>query len=156
MELVSLKVNNDKNIDLHHLLNIQGSIRQIIIISAYIDLDVIEELIKYLKKHKDDRAYPTLKIFTDSSSSYFYSNINIKEKYKKLSKKIHKFCSDDSDIFLVRAGKLFHSKCFIIESNTYRKFIIGSLNLTKKGLNENEELILLGTTDISKKQKFST
>ncbi len=154
MELVSLKLNNNKNIELHDLLDIQGSIRRIIIISAYIDLDVIEDLIKYLKKYKDNRSCPVLKIFTDSSSSCFYSDITIKEKYEKLSQKIHKFCSHDSGIFLVRAGKLFHSKCFVIESNTYRKFIIGSLNLTKKGLNENEELILLGTTDLAKKTKI--
>ena len=154
MKLVSLIANNDKNIYLHDLLNIKGSIRQIIIISGYIDLDVVEELIDYLEDNHDGRVYPVLKIFTDSSSSCFYSNKNIEEKYKELSKRILKFCSSDSGIFLVRVGKLFHSKCFIIESNNYRKFIIGSLNLTKKGLNENEELILLGTTDIAKKTKI--
>ncbi len=155
MKLISLRALNDRNIDLHDLLKIKGSIRKIIVISGYIDLILVKELIKYLKENHDGRACPTLKIFTDSSSSGFYSNNNIRENYTNLSKKISKFCSNDSGIFLVRIGKLFHSKCFIIESNNYRKLITGSLNFTKKGLNENEELILLGTSAIKRKTSIN-
>lgn len=150
MKLISLFALNNKNIDLHELLKIKGSIRQIIVISAYIDLILVEELIEYLENNHDGRSYPTLKIFADSSSSGFYSNSNVEEKYKELSARMFEFCSDDSGIFLVRIGKLFHSKCFIIESNNYQKFIIGSLNFTKKGLSENEELILLGISHRNK------
>lgn len=155
MKLMSLLAKNDRIKDIHDLLNIRGSIRQLIIISGYIDLNIVDELIEYLKNNYDGRVYPILKIYTDSSSSCFYSNNEIEEKYKELSDKISEFCSDDSGIFLVRIGKLFHSKCFIIQSNSYQKFIIGSLNFTRKGLNENEELILSGTSEINKKTNIS-
>lgn len=51
--------------------------------------------------------------------------------------------SNDSGIFLVQFGKLFHSKIYLIEGNRNGKIVLGSMNLTQKGVNENEEILLV-------------
>lgn len=155
MNVISLLSEENKITDIHELLKINGSIRQIVIISAYLDLNIVEELIDYIENSYDERVYPILKIYTDCSSSGFFSNDVITKKYKELSIKINDFCSDDSGLFLVRFGKLFHSKCFVIQSNKYQKIIIGSLNFTRKGLNENEELILSGVSERNRKTNIT-
>jgi len=150
MKIISLKLRKNKFKNINELLKIEGSISKLIIISGYIDLDIVKELIEYLKNNRGRRK-PSLEIYTDSSSSKFYSDSVIEKKYKILSKNINKFFYAGSGIFLVRFGKLFHSKCFVIQSNTHQKAIIGSLNFTKKGLNENEELILSDSSKLNDK-----
>jgi hypothetical protein len=143
MKLISLKFGGQKKQlkDIFSLDSAIRKIRKIIVISAYIDEESIDKLIKFLKKYKDNRVRPVLKIFTDRSSVISRMSSDSEYKLQKLNKQIEKFFRKDSGIYLVQKGKLFHSKLYLIEGNIRQRILIGSLNLTQKGLNENEEIL---------------
>ena len=140
MKLISLQFGRQKK-ELEDIFSVDSAIRKIIVISAYIDEGSIVELIEFLKKYKDNRVRPVLKIFTDRASVISRMSSDSGYKLQKWNKKIEKSFSKDSGIYLVQKGKLFHSKLYLIEGNTCQRILIGSLNLTQKGLNENEETL---------------
>ena len=150
MKIKSFRLYNDSQ-PLNKFFKISGAIRKIIIISAYIDIDSIEQLIKFVKKSADERSVPSLRIFIDKSSSHYLSDRETQKKLIKVNKKIHKVCDSESGIFLVQLGSLFHSKAYLIEGNKKAKIIFGSMNLTKNGFNKNEELVLYEDINIGGK-----
>jgi hypothetical protein len=152
LEIISLRDNNEIN-SVRKLLNIDGAIHKVIIISAYTDPLTIKDLINYIRKNHDRRRPPSIRIFIDSSSSGFYTNKEMHEDYIKLSSRIKKFCKKDSGIYLVKWGSLFHSKFFLVQSTNYGKIIIGSLNFTNKGLTKNEELVLIEKYNVDGRAK---
>ena len=137
----SLQLKKDGG-NLNKLFRVDGTVRKIIAISAYTDIETISQLIKLLKKAQDQRGKASLKIFIDRSSSRFSSDEEMKKALLDKNAKIRKAFSDDSGIYLVRLGKLFHSKAYLIEGNVESKVIFGSMNLTQMGINANEEILL--------------
>lgn len=142
MEIVSLR-SQDEPFSLNDIFTVPGAVRSIIAISAYIDIDSIKELVKFLSDSADSRGKPSLKIYIDKSSSRFFSDRKTKNGLLKQQKEILERFSNDSGIFLVQFGKLFHSKIYLIEANRIGKIVLGSMNLTQKGVNENEEILLI-------------
>ncbi len=141
MELLSLR-SQEKNLSFKDLFFVEGAIRTIIAISAYIDFKSIEKLIDFSSKYADERTRPLLRIYIDKSSSRFFSDKKTREQFSKLQARIQRRFSRESGIFLVQFGKLFHSKVYLIETNKKGKILLGSLNLTQKGISENEEILL--------------
>lgn len=154
MQIHSLRKEQNLN-SIDNIFGINGAIRSITIISAYADLLALKELIDFLEDNYDTRSYPTCRIFLDSSSSSFFTDKSIYNGFIELSNRIAEFCDESSGIYLVRWGSLFHSKCYLIKSNNYGKVIVGSLNLTKKGLTENEEIVLVSEFNIDGRTKVN-
>lgn len=150
MEIISLQQQED-SLSLSDLFNVTGAIRSVIAISAYIDIESIVQLIGFLLECADARGKPSLKIFIDKSSSRFFSDRKIKNKLLEQQKIIKNRFSEESGIFLVQFGKLFHSKVYLIEGNKHGKILLGSMNLTQKGINENEEILLLDTYELNRR-----
>ncbi|MFT6735611.1 MAG: hypothetical protein ACJAS9_003822 [Polaribacter sp.] len=142
MEIRSLQSEGNHE-SLSELLQVSGAVRNIIAISAYIDIESISQLIDFLKSRADSRGKASLKIFIDKSSSRFFSNRETKRNLLEKQRKIQYLFSGDSGIFLVQFGKLFHSKVYLIEGNKNGKILLGSMNLTQKGVNDNEEILLI-------------
>lgn len=150
MEIKSLRLHNGSQ-PLGDLFQISGKIRSVIVISAYIDLESINQLIAFVRNFADERGYPSLRVFIDKSSSRFLSDRKIQKQFLEAEKKIRADCDPRSGIFLVQLGTLFHSKAYLIEGNTKAKILFGSLNLTQKGINTNEELVLFEDMNIGGK-----
>lgn len=145
---------SEKN-SLADLMNIDAVIREVVVISAYIDFHLIEELLKTIRRNSDKRGYPKLRVFTDRHASRFFTNKKIHTGMLKITKTIKNNFSEDSGIYLVRYGDLFHSKCLIFKGNAKGRIITGSLNFTQKALTKNEELILVDDFEIGSKQASS-
>ena len=148
MELQSSRLARNFANNINDLLAIEGAVRSVIAISAYTDIDTINKLISFARGAADRRGRPTLRIYTDYSSSRFTTNLDIANALKRCALDIENFCETDSGIYLVRTGSLFHSKCFLVQGNQEQRLIVGSMNATHKGLTENEELIVNGVSRI--------
>lgn len=141
MEITSLQL-QDGTSQLDDLFYIPGAVRKIIAISAYVDIESIGQLISFFSDCADSRGKASLQIFIDKSSSRFFSDRKTRNEIEEKQNLILDLFSDDSGIFLVQFGKLFHSKIYLIEGNRKGKIILGSMNLTQKGINDNEEILL--------------
>jgi len=128
--------------EIEKLFKVKGKVQEIMIISAYFDLKALNWIEKYSKKNKDIK----IQIFIDRYSSKFFSNDEIYDELIKVSKNI--------EIFLVKSGKLFHSKLYYIKSNKEIKVSIGSLNFTYNAFQKNEEILNEYIEDINKKSKY--
>ena len=142
MELISLQSQN-RTPSLEELFSVQGAVREVIVISAYTDIPSIKQVIGFLSDSADARTKPSLRIYIDKASSKYFSDGKIRHQLLEQQGVIKNRFSDDSGIFLVQFGKLFHSKIYLIEANKYGKIIIGSMNFTQKAVNENEEILLI-------------
>lgn len=147
MELISLQSQEEK-LSFKELFSVKGAVRNITAISAYIDIESIVQLIGFLSNSADSRGKPSLRIYIDKSSSRFFSDRKTRNELLDQQKIIQNKFSQQSGIFLVQFGKLFHSKIYLIEGNRYGKIILGSLNLTQKGISENEEILLVDNYEI--------
>ena len=121
------------------LLELEGAITEVSIVSAYGDIEAIKEAYSWAHRHKNDGGL-TFCVYVDKNASRFIGN----ETAKKLANKIKKQCTEESGIFLVESGKLFHSKAFVVRSKKETKFAVGSMNFTNMGLSKNEEVLLMG------------
>jgi HKD family nuclease len=148
MEIRSLHM-QDKPFSLDELFKIKGAVRKIVVISAYIDIESIKQLIDFLSNFADSRGKAVLKIFIDKSSSRFFSDRKARKELLKKQKEIQNLFSESSGIFLVQFGKLFHSKVYLIEGNRNGKIMMGSMNLTQKGINDNEEIMMIDNYSIN-------
>ena len=113
---------------------LEGKLRKIFIVSAYHDLESIDQLIAYLEENGSKKPHCELVVLLDSRASMLEE---LKEKDKIVR---DSFKSTRSGIYLVQAGSLFHSKGYLAESSRDGICHIGSLNFTQKGLTKNEEL----------------
>ena len=115
-------------------------VREIIAISAYTDINSVEQVFLLAKKNKYAGKRSKLRLFIDRApirnDSY--------DELLKINRRIVSEFADGSGIYLVSMGKLFHSKCYLIEGRDYGRFFIGSMNLTQNGLLDNEECLLNG------------
>lgn len=122
------------------LLSVQGAVRELQIVSAYGDVNALQEAFDWLFQSQDLRTLPLFKIFVDKNASRFLGD----KKAIKLAKKIKRKFAKGSGIFLVKTGGLFHSKAFFVRSNQECKFAFGSMNFTLRGVGQNEEVLLIG------------
>jgi len=122
--------------------NIDGKIKEIVIISAYFDLETIDWIYEYVKTNNKIKV----QIFIDRYSSKVFSNDDI---YKKLTK-----APKNIDIFLVTSGKLFHSKLYYIKSDKKIKISIGSLNFTYNAFQKNEEILNEYLEEVIKENEY--
>ncbi len=122
--------------------------KKITIVSAYIDYNSICNVVDICNQQRNGNIL--LKIFSDKHS--------IKKLYNKYSKEMEDIFKSigqlqkGSGIFSVNYGKLFHTKCYQIETKARRIrggrirrgriiTILGSLNFTQNGFYENEEIL---------------
>lgn len=137
----------------------QGRLRSLIIVSAYTDVSFIKSIKNSYIRHCDKRLTNAdtkhLEIYLDESASKYHTCIEIKNELDRLSKDIKNNFDDDSGVFLVKCGALFHSKMVISESNTHNKIVVGSINLTQKAFVSNEEIALACEWQKDDKTKIS-
>ena len=123
-------------------------LRRIYATSAYYDHESIKQLIQYMSKcgaSGKKAANLELVIVLDR-------RVTVDECLRKLDEKIRDdFGHCNSGIYLSSLGELFHSKGYLVESQSEGKCAIGSLNLTQKGLNLNEELLAFSEYRIESK-----
>jgi len=116
--------------DIEDIFSINGDIpREIIIVSAYFDLDSIDFVYKFANKNPNI----IIEVFIDKYSSRIFSDDEINKKLISSPKNV--------DIFLVKYGKLFHSKLYYLQGDKRIKVYIGSLNFTFNAFNRNEEIL---------------
>jgi len=115
---------------------------KIIAISAYTDIQSLDELISFTEEKMFARKKPSLRFFIDSSSSHFFADESTRGEFLRLNSRIRSFCDAKSGIYLVQFGTLFHSKAYLIEGSDTGKVFFGSLNLTRRGITSNEELVI--------------
>ena len=131
------------------LFAFKNNVNTVIAISAYVDIHSIRQLLEFTKEKSSKRSRPSLRFFIDKSSSHFFSDSITKNALTELDEVIRTFCNDDSGIYLVRLGALFHSKAYLVEGRDKGKVFFGSLNLTNKGITSNEELVVSGEFNIN-------
>ena len=135
--------------DFNKLLDLPGKLKRIWAISAYYDPESIDQLIKYMDDHGSKRSKIELIIVLDR-------RVRVDDKLKELDECIRgKFKSCYSGIYLSSRGVLFHSKGYLVESQTDGKCAVGSLNLTRNGLTRNAELLAVSHYKIDKPSKFA-
>jgi hypothetical protein len=157
MELQSFSLLKTAPRNIPELLDIDGAIRSIFVISAYIDMDTIDAIVKHLDGRRDDRTSPRLWIYTDYCSSGFTTNPTRRAEIEKFNKKLRrKEFTEDSGLYLINSGSLFHSKCFHVKGNKQQRLILGSMNATQAALTRNEEIIVNGVSDIDSKSQLAS
>jgi len=145
MSTIILKERNGQHLSRDSFFSMAGKLQVATFISAYTDIALLNDFLKRCLAAKDGRSAPKVMVFLDLAASGYRSNKDSRKKIEKFSRKIAKNCSEESGIWLVQSGKLFHSKCVLLESTKEAKILIGSLNLTEKAFDGNEELVLAGT-----------
>jgi len=144
-EFISVKdIKSNFEDDIKSFFDIKGRTKDINIISAYFDLKTLDWMYTYAKKNKDIK----IQIFVDRYSSKIFSNKDVHVKLTKTPKNIK--------IFLVRSGKLFHSKLYYIKSDKEIKVLIGSLNFTYNAFQENEEILNQYIENVNDRSKYLT
>jgi len=130
-KFISIEISRQKKFEenIKTFFNIDGEVKEIVIISAYFDLKTLDWIHRFSKENKNIK----IQIFIDKYSSKIFSKKEIYDNLIQVSKKI--------DIFLVKSGKLFHSKLYYIKSNEKIKVSIGSLNFTYNAFQKNEEIL---------------
>lgn len=141
MYVQSLRTNSKVN-SFSQLFAFKKNVNAVIAISAYVDINSIDQVIEFAQEKCYKRSIPSLRFFIDSSSSHFFSDQDTRNALIDRDEKIRTFCNDSSGIYLVRLGALFHTKAYLIEGRDTGKVFFGSLNLTNKGITSNEELVV--------------
>ncbi|MFV0574687.1 MAG: phospholipase D-like domain-containing protein [Vibrio sp.] len=143
MEISSLRMEEYQSFD--ELFAIKGKVSSIIVVSAYVDIESINEILDLVEEKSYSTIKPSVKIYIDSSSSRFYSNRTLNGEFLVCQQRIKNICGSegDSGIFLVNFGKLFHSKAYLIQGKDNARIILGSMNLTQNGITDNEELVFI-------------
>lgn len=120
----------------------EGKLQDLVIVSAFTDIDFIKKAKNKFKKGKDQRSYGHFAIYLDASASRYYSSDDVKKKLDDLAKSIKSQFDEKSGIYLVNCSALFHSKVIISESASQKKITLGSINFTNRAFEQNEELAL--------------
>ncbi len=129
------------------LFQFDTRLRRIWAVSAYYDEDSIEQLIQHLEEQGAGNARLELVIILDRR----VSNVNA---LKSLDKDIRKkFTHEDSGIYLCSEGELFHSKGYLAETAKDGICLLGSLNLTQKGLTRNDEILASARYSLESRSK---
>lgn len=88
MELQSLNLLKTAPRNIPELLDIDGAIRSILVISAYIDMDTIDAIVKHLHERSDDRTSPELWIYTDYCAKWLHHKPRTSRRNPQIQRKI--------------------------------------------------------------------
>lgn len=110
-------------------------ITRIRIISAYTDLDWIEKVIAEFKGRK-------FECILDYGASGYNRHQQTTIRLNELAYKVSNKFENGSGIYLARMGKFLHSKLMIARTSQKRNLgAVGSLNFTRRGFLDNEEIM---------------
>ncbi|KXW57460.1 hypothetical protein FEMY_20230 [Ferrovum myxofaciens] len=129
-----------------------GAVRDVTIISAYTDLEMLGIICNQSFKQSDKRTGVRIRIFLDRLASTYENDKVTKMCMDSLGEKLQRNGASGSGIWLVKIGSLFHAKAVVIETNTNIACMVGSLNMTKKAFARNEELVLLGQSEANNRE----
>ncbi len=160
MELYSTILGKKNNSDwengltLNTLFEVTGAIRNVTVISAYTDVQMLRKVTNKALREADGRSGVCIRIFLDRLASTYESDDSAEENLVRneldsIAKLIKKNGAEGSGIWLVKIGSLFHSKAIVVETNTDIQYALGSLNMTRKAFERNEEIMLIGAADSS-------
>jgi hypothetical protein len=117
-------------------LNSREKITSLTVVSAYTDPMWIEKLIQELEKNIKFQC------ILDYSASGYNRDEKTTEKLNELSENISTKFRTDSGIYLARVGRFLHSKILIATTSEKRHVgAVGSLNFTRRGFLDNEEIM---------------
>jgi hypothetical protein len=144
-------------------LQANGQIRRIEIATAYIDIEILVDLLDLIIERGDRRSGVKVRIFLDyQSACKLADELSLEETKKgknllkalKSTRLANKY-GQDHDIRLraVQLGTLFHSKAFALETNTHSASCVGSVNFTSRGFITNEEIAITETIEKSRLKK---
>jgi hypothetical protein len=152
MELI--RTTTKSTTDFADLFPIDKALMRVLVVSGYYDNGSIVQLLEMLKKSGHKRAALEFVVIVDAFASRCYSNSNVLSDLAAINRKIRKiFSHERSGIYLAKTSPLFHPKGYLVESKNDGRFVLGSLNLTNKGLTKNEELILSLSYSVAGKGK---
>lgn len=120
----------------------EGKLQDLVIVSAFTDIDFIKKAKNKFNKNKDQRSYGRFAFYLDASASRYYSSDDVRKKLDDLAKSIKSQFNEKSGIYLVNCSALFHSKVIISESASENKITLGSINFTNRAFEQNEEIAL--------------
>ncbi len=136
-----------KNFTQDDIFPIEGKVNSMQIVSAYTDPDLIIKTLRYILKNGNQIDTPHFSIYLDYYSSRITTSDQIREQMLEVSELIRKKCDEESGVYLVKGGALFHSKFIISKSRNSMRLLLGSINFTSKGFNNNEEIAIVGDCD---------
>ena len=160
------KENNEKSslIEIFQkTLQANGQIRRIEIATAYIDIEILVDLLDLIIERGDRRSGVRARIFLDyQSACKLADDLNLEKSKKsknlfntlKSSVLVNKYGQNhEVKLLAVQRGTLFHSKAFALETNTHSASCIGSVNFTSRGFIANEEIVIIETIEKSRLKK---
>jgi hypothetical protein len=124
-----------KNFSQDDIFPIEGKVNSMQIVSAYTDPDLIIKTLRYILKNGNQIDTPHFSIYLDYYSSRITTSDQIREQMLEVSELIRKKCDEESGVYLVKGGALFHSKFIISKSRNSMRLLLGSINFTSKGFN---------------------
>ena len=134
MELISTQQSSYENY--RELFQFDTKLRRIWAVSAYYDEVSIRQLMQLLEEQGAGNSRLELIVILDRRVSNL---IGLQELDQEIR---NKFTHQDSGIYLCDEGELFHSKGYLAETGRDGICLLGSLNLTQKGLTRNEEILV--------------
>jgi hypothetical protein len=145
---------------LQEVLNAPGQIRQIDIATAYTDIEALATLFDLVAKRGDSRSGVRVRIFLDYQNACKLADELRADQTNKKNKKLYKELTSTElktkngtvhcvELFAVQLGTLFHSKAFVMKTNTHWTSCVGSVNFTTRGFTTNEEIAVIERIDHS-------
>ena len=126
------------------IFQLEGKVTSVVVISAYTDTSYIKKCISYIRKHRNKVNTPHFSIYLDFHSSGYSSNKDVRKELDDIVSTLSKNFDEESGVYLVKSGNIFHSKCIIAESRSSINLLIGSINFTENGFSKNEEIVVNG------------
>lgn len=142
-DIFSLQLQSNREpFSLESLTNSHGLLTEAIILTAYSHPKYMSYVVKLIERNASKVGKIRIKIFLDYSASGVHSDQKILSAYRRIETSMKSFTTQDSGIFLVNSGRLFHPKllCFSSKKNTVA--YIGSANLSNSGFKHNEEILM--------------
>lgn len=147
---------------MQEVLKAPGQIRRIDIATAYTDIEALKALFDLIAERGDRRSGVGVRIFLDYQNACKLVDelrIDPSEQSQKLYKvlessvlKTKNGTNHSIELFAVQLGTLFHSKAFVMETNTHWASCVGSVNFTKRGFITNEEIAITEVLEQSEYQ----
>lgn len=153
---------------LQEVLRSPGQIRRIDIATAYTDIDALKTLFDLVAKRGDRRSGASVRIFLDYQNTCKLADELLADQVSKsrgaLCKKLNKVLNTTVlktkkgtnhcvELFAVQLGTLFHSKAFVMKTNTHWATCVGSVNFTTRGFTTNEEIAVTEMIDHAEYKK---
>lgn len=151
MKLISTTIKNDnpkiEPFSIDSIFPSSGVLQDVIIVSAFTDAAFLKKIKNIFSRKQDQRTKNArtrrFAIYLDSAASKYFNQPSVKEMLDRLNSLIqNQFNPENSGVFLVQKGALFHSKFMMCKSANKYKIVLGSANMTSKAFSKNEELAI--------------